>query len=170
MNIFVTVGLEVFPFDRLVGTIDDAVASGDLAEDVFIQYGRAKHPPVSAKGAAYLDHEEMIDSIARADVVVAHAGVGTFLHCHEAGKVPVLFPRRHGLGEHVDDHQATFSDEIEKLGMAVVVRDAAELLPAIQGFTETSARLDIHAGESHTTPQLIAHVRELIMRHGGSGK
>ena len=47
-----------------------------------------------------------------ADVVVAHAGVGTALAALEVGKCPVLVPRRLAHGEHVDDHQVQIASEL----------------------------------------------------------
>ncbi len=64
--------------------------------------------------------------IAWADVVVSHAGVGTFIRCLEEGKAPVLLPRRAAHGEHVDDHQLQIARVAARRGLAVV-RDPDEL-------------------------------------------
>ncbi len=64
--------------------------------------------------------EAFQEHIAWADVVVSHAGVGTFVRCLEAGKVPVLVPRRAAHGEHVDDHQLQIAGVAGSRGLAVV--------------------------------------------------
>ncbi len=56
-----------------------------------------------------------------ADVVVAHAGVGTALAALEVGKCPVLVPRRLAHGEHVDDHQTQIAGELSRRGLALTV-------------------------------------------------
>jgi UDP-N-acetylglucosamine transferase subunit ALG13 len=61
-----------------------------------------------------------------ADVVVAHAGVGAAIAALEAGKCPVLVPRRHARGEHVDDHQIQIATELRDRSLSVSV-DADEL-------------------------------------------
>ena len=63
---------------------------------------------------------EFRDEIDRADLVVSHAGVGTFMRCLEAGKVPVLVPRRASRGEHVDDHQLQIATVGDGRGLAVM--------------------------------------------------
>jgi UDP-N-acetylglucosamine transferase subunit ALG13 len=59
-------------------------------------------------------------AIAEADVVVAHAGAGIALTVLEAGKVPILVPRRAAFGEHVDDHQGEIAGRLHELGLAFV--------------------------------------------------
>jgi UDP-N-acetylglucosamine transferase subunit ALG13 len=66
-----------------------------------------------------LPHAELVDAIARADVVVSHSGIGSALDVLEAGKVPVLVPRRASRGEHVDDHQRLIARELHVRGLAV---------------------------------------------------
>jgi UDP-N-acetylglucosamine--N-acetylmuramyl-(pentapeptide) pyrophosphoryl-undecaprenol N-acetylglucosamine transferase len=61
-----------------------------------------------------------------ADVVIAHAGVGAALDALEAGRHPVLVPRRLAHGEHVDDHQRQVADALAARGLATV-RDADAL-------------------------------------------
>lgn len=58
-----------------------------------------------------------------ADLVVAHAGTGSALGALEAGKCPVLIPRRHALGENADDHQELIARELDARGLAVAPED-----------------------------------------------
>lgn len=57
--------------------------------------------------------------VERADVVVSHAGVGSFIRCLEVGKAPVLVPRRAARGEHLDDHQLQIAAVAQAKGLAV---------------------------------------------------
>ena len=61
---------------------------------------------------------EMDQLVGWADVIVAHCGTGTILTALEHGKHPVVVPRRHIRGEHVDDHQAVTAREVSRLGLA----------------------------------------------------
>ena len=54
-------------------------------------------------------------------MVVAHAGVGAALAALEVGKCPVLVPRRHARGEHVDDHQIQIATELGDRALSVSV-------------------------------------------------
>jgi UDP-N-acetylglucosamine transferase subunit ALG13 len=69
---------------------------------------------------------ELAAAIAEADLVVAHAGIGSALTALEAGKLPVLLPRRYARGEHVDDHQVLIAEDLELRRLAVC-RDVDEL-------------------------------------------
>ncbi|WP_185972607.1 glycosyltransferase [Georgenia yuyongxinii] len=62
---------------------------------------------------------ELHAAVAEADLVIAHSGIGSCLATLDAGKCPVLLPRRHELGEHVDGHQQMIADELERRGLAV---------------------------------------------------
>jgi UDP-N-acetylglucosamine transferase subunit ALG13 len=70
--------------------------------------------------------KELREAIAAADLVVAHAGIGSALTALDLGKCPVLLSRRQSQGEHVDDHQLMIAGELARRGLAVS-RDPAEL-------------------------------------------
>jgi UDP-N-acetylglucosamine--N-acetylmuramyl-(pentapeptide) pyrophosphoryl-undecaprenol N-acetylglucosamine transferase len=58
--------------------------------------------------------------------VVAHAGTGSLVGALEAGKLPVLVPRRAARGEHVDDHQEQIAAWAASMDLALAV-EADEL-------------------------------------------
>lgn len=62
---------------------------------------------------------ELAQHMREADLVVAHAGVGSSLDALAAGKRPLLLPRRRARHEHVDDHQAAIASELVRRGLAV---------------------------------------------------
>jgi len=68
-----------------------------------------------------IPERDLTQAIREADVLVAHAGVGTALAALEVGKCPVLVPRRLSHGEHVDDHQTQIAAELDGRGLAVSV-------------------------------------------------
>lgn len=61
---------------------------------------------------------ELEAAMRAADLVVAHAGTGTALTAFELGTCPVLVPRRHAFGEHVDDHQVGTARMLAGRGLA----------------------------------------------------
>ena len=128
MRLFVTVGLEAFPFDRLVSAVDDAVSEGLIDSDTFIQYGSSLTPLVAATGCPYLEYAEMLERISDCDAVVGHAGVGTVMACRALNRVPIVVPRQRSLGEHLDDHQCAFADMLEREGLAYAARGSGTLL------------------------------------------
>jgi UDP-N-acetylglucosamine transferase subunit ALG13 len=71
----------------------------------------------------------VVGRISEADLVVAHAGVGSALEALSAGRCPVLVPRRKAFGEHVDDHQSDIAAELAGRGLCIA-READELSEA----------------------------------------
>lgn len=69
---------------------------------------------------------EMRSAVEEADVVVCHAGTGSSLVALEAGKMPLLVPRRHEHGEHVDSHQVQIARDMAARGLARVA-DASDV-------------------------------------------
>lgn len=118
-------GTDHHPFDRMVSWIDLAASRHPDLRFV-VQHGTAA-PPAVAEGRDYLAHDEMVDLIAQALLVVCHGGPGTIMDAREAGHVPLVMPRDPALGEHVDDHQQRFASLVSGGGIASHV-DSVEAL------------------------------------------
>src|SRR4051812_14706754 len=63
---------------------------------------------------------QLFDKMAAADVVIAHAGTGSALAALQAGRLPVLAPRRPEFNEHVDSHQAEIAGMLADRHLAIV--------------------------------------------------
>ncbi|MCI2239888.1 hypothetical protein MO973_36985 [Paenibacillus sp. TRM 82003] len=63
---------------------------------------------------------ELGAAMREADLVVAHAGTGVALEALQAGKLPILVPRRAEFAEHIDDHQEQIAGMLRSRGLAVV--------------------------------------------------
>jgi UDP-N-acetylglucosamine transferase subunit ALG13 len=102
--------------------------------EVLWQTGDTDTSGLGIDGHYAIPERDLIDAMREADVVVAHAGVGTALAALEVGKCPVLVPRRLAHGEHVDDHQIQIALELARRGLCVSVEADAlthdELLTA----------------------------------------
>lgn len=117
-RVFVTVGTAGrYEFRRLLDRLVEVLP--DDCEVVW-QTGSTSTAGLGINARPMMTDTEFQHQISRADVVVAHAGCGTFLRCLELGKVPVLVPRRAVHDEHVDDHQAQLARVAESRGLAVM--------------------------------------------------
>lgn len=94
--------------------------------EVLWQTGDTDVSDFDIAGHYALPERDLIEAMREADVVIAHAGVGTALAALEVGKCPLLVPRRLALGEHVDDHQIQVARELGDRDLAICV-DADEL-------------------------------------------
>lgn len=118
-RIVVTLGtIPNFSFRALVERV---LLVAPAACDITWQTGATNVQGLGITSAATLPHEELQAAMTAADVVIAHAGVGSALAALQAGKVPVLVPRRAGRREHVDDHQTQIAAELGGRGLAVPV-------------------------------------------------
>ena len=127
--ILVTTGTNEQPFDRLVR----AAARLRPTEPLVVQHGASREPHGVGRWVEMMPFEELADQMAAARMVVSHAGVGSIMLARRCGKVPIVMPRRVGLGEAVDDHQVPLARRLASLGMVVMVEDEEQLERALAG-------------------------------------
>lgn len=150
--IFVTVGTHHQPFNRLLNALDTLDGN-----DLVVQHGPAEPPRGVARAEAYMPFDSMLECFREADVVVTHAGVGSVLCARREGHVPLVVPRRHDLGEHVDDHQVELTRALEARGSVIAVWDIATLAVAVA--SARPRRAGVEAGE----PPLCGSVRAALL-------
>jgi UDP-N-acetylglucosamine--N-acetylmuramyl-(pentapeptide) pyrophosphoryl-undecaprenol N-acetylglucosamine transferase len=112
-----------YGFERLVRRLLEILPPD---AEVLWQTGDTDVSGLGITGHHAIPERELTQAIREADVLVAHAGVGTALAALEVGKCPVLVPRRLAHGEHVDDHQIQIAGELDSRGLALSV-DADDL-------------------------------------------
>ena len=121
--VVVTVGTDHHPFDRLLRWTA-AWSRGDV--DVLVQSG-ASTPVDGLDCRPFLDVDELDAAVGRAAAVVCHGGPGTIMQARQAGRLPIVVPRRPDLGEHVDGHQLRFAAWMADRDQIVVAATDAEL-------------------------------------------
>jgi UDP-N-acetylglucosamine transferase subunit ALG13 len=157
--IFVTVG-DALPFDRLVLTVDQwAKARGRT--DVFAQIGASITPPSFIQWTDRLDPREFQSRMRDADVIIAHAGMGTILSALSLGKPVLVFPRRGDLKETRNDHQVATVRRFSAAGMIAAAETEAELIAQLDRLTELIAFPKISPVAS---PTLVSAVNDFICK------
>ncbi len=117
--VFVSVGTDHHPFDRLVRWADSWLPDGVRC---VVQHGTSA-PPRRAEGVAYLDHGALTALLGEAAVVISHGGPTTITESRRHGLRPIVVPRSPELGEHVDDHQQRFCARMAAKGLISVAAD-----------------------------------------------
>lgn len=158
--ILVTVGVSNLPFDRLVAAVDGLAAGG---EEVVAQYGAARVRPRRAVCFDYLPFVELQEWVAKARVVVCHAGIGSVAMCLTTGGHPVVVPRLERLGECVDEHQLEFARRLGELGLATVVEDVSELGRAVRSVPDGQPRTGL---SRQLADELHAYIASARPRRG----
>lgn len=126
--IFVTVGTHEQPFNRLIKEVDRLKKEGIITDEVFIQTGFSTYEPQYCDWKNIISYPEMEDYTNRADIIITHGGPATFMGAIAKGKKPIVVPRQEKFGEHVNDHQLDFAEQVsQRFGSIVVVEEINEL-------------------------------------------
>ena len=140
--ILVAVGTQ-FPFDRLVETVDRV--GGRAARAMSSRRSGLRHTclPIS-RHTAFLPPKEFQALLERADLVIAHCGMGSILSALSHGKPIVVMPRSAAKGEHRNDHQFATAQRFSDQPGVTVAWDEADLRiasiasPTMAGTLRTS--------------------------------
>jgi UDP-N-acetylglucosamine transferase subunit ALG13 len=146
--IFVTVGTHHQSFERLLDAL------GGLDEELVVQYGPGTPPPEAKRAEAFMPFDAMLDAFREADKVITHAGVGSILCATREGHLPLVVPRRHDLGEHVDDHQVELTRALAERDRVIAVWDVETLAEALA--TAPARRAMASASEASLCPSVRA--------------
>lgn len=120
-KVVVTLGtMRTYSFRRAVDAVRRTlgeVAAPDV--EVLWQVGDTPVSDLPIQAKRLVPAAELRAAINEADLVFAHAGIGSCLQILDAGRVPVLLPRSGPRGEHIDDHQRMIAHELDRRGLAV---------------------------------------------------
>jgi SAM-dependent methyltransferase/UDP-N-acetylglucosamine transferase subunit ALG13 len=135
MQVFLTVGMSRWPFDRLVKAVTPLCSE----HVVFAQTGMStvRLPCTSSR---FLPYEEWMTRAAAADVVITHAGNSVRL-IQRLGKVPIAVPRMARHAEMGNDHQVEYLRREERLGRVVAAWDVAALPAMVAGHADAERRI-----------------------------
>jgi SAM-dependent methyltransferase/UDP-N-acetylglucosamine transferase subunit ALG13 len=126
MDILVTVGMNPWPFDRLLRAVEPLCAR----HRVFAQSGTSTIRLPCAQ-APFVPYPELMERIRGADVVITHAG-NTVRLVQRAGKVPIVVARMSNAGEMANDHQVEYLRHEERTGRVIAVWNEAEVAATVE--------------------------------------
>lgn len=115
LTVMVMLGTLPFRFDAMI----DAVRRTVPADwNIIWQTGPNTYTGLPGEAWGIVEAHKVESACRRADIVIAHAGVGSALTALAAGKHAVLLDRAPERGEHVDGHQRFIAEELQRLGLA----------------------------------------------------
>jgi UDP-N-acetylglucosamine--N-acetylmuramyl-(pentapeptide) pyrophosphoryl-undecaprenol N-acetylglucosamine transferase len=139
----VTLGTsESYGFRRLVDNVRRVLPP---EVEVLWQVGSTDISDLHIDAHATVPARELDQAIADADVVISHCGTGAAITAIEAGKCPVLVPRRKKFHEHIDDHQLQTAEQLGIRGLAVAVEADELTLDHIMRAASTDVAIDANA-------------------------
>jgi UDP-N-acetylglucosamine transferase subunit ALG13 len=159
--ILVAVGTQ-FPFDRLIETVDSwATSSGTTG--VVAQAGPSSYVASSVETHAFLPPREFEALLERAELVVAHCGMGSILSALSHGKPIVVMPRSADKGEHRNDHQFATAQRFSDHPGVTVAWDEADLRRCLDDFSNRAqGDRQAHSISSKAPSQFTDRLREFL--------
>ena len=138
--IFVTVGTHEQPFNRLVEYMDNWAATHD--EEVLIQTGFTEYEPKHCKWQKLFPQNEVYKLNEKARIIITHGGPSCYIDALRINKTPIVVPRRHEFGEHVDNHQVEIGREYKKTyGNIILVENIEDLGGIIENYDSIAESL-----------------------------
>jgi len=127
IRVVVTVGTAAeFPFRRAMLALSKLLCEGGGLEqatgkrvEVLWQTGCTPVDDLPLTPTPFLPAADLAAALARADIVVSHAGAGSALANLAAGRFAVMVSRVAAFGEAGDDHQRQLAEELVSRGLAL---------------------------------------------------
>jgi UDP-N-acetylglucosamine transferase subunit ALG13 len=157
--VFVTVGTDHHPFDRLMDWTDSWLRRNAGHVRSLVQHGTSRAPSLG-EARDYLSQEEMHDAMAEAAAIVTHGGPGTIALSRSLGKLPIVVARDPALGEHVDDHQILFTQRMATLRQIQQARSEAELVSLLDRALREGPQAVAEGGDG--VPAAVTRFGELV--------
>ena len=125
--IFVTVGSQQYPFDRLIKELDRLTKNGIISEEMFAQIGHSTYSPKYFNYENFMDKQQYQSNIDKCDILITHGGVGTIVSALKLEKKVIVMPRLQKYGEHIDDHQIQIAETLYNNGFIQIVNDLEDI-------------------------------------------
>ena len=135
MDIFVTVGMSRWPFDRLM----KAVAPLCEKHEVFAQTG-ASTISLPCMTCVFMPFPDLLKRIETADIVITHAG-NTVRLVQRMQKVPIAMARARAWGEMANDHQVQYLRDEEKSGRVLALWNESDLPALVDGHKQVQEKI-----------------------------
>ena len=136
--IFVTLGTQDKPFERLLASIEEQIEKGNIIEEVVVQAGYTKFSTEKMQVFDLVDREEFVRLVNECDILITHGGVGSILTGLKNNKKVIACPRLYKYGEHMNDHQMQIVSVFAKEGYLLEYQendDLGEVLKRVADFS-----------------------------------
>ncbi len=125
--VFVTLGTQDKPFDRLLKAIDKEIEKGNIKGEVVVQAGCTKYESKNMKIFDLIPLDDFDELMGKCDYLITHGGVGSIVTGLNKDKKVIAVPRLEKYGEHINDHQLQIINNFDKMGYIIGCTDLDEL-------------------------------------------
>lgn len=130
--ILVLLGTQNNSFHRLLEEIQKNIDNGNIKEDVIVQKGYTKFESKDMTLYNQLPIGEIKKLVSKANLIIAHGGVGSIITSIEQRKKVIAVPRLKKYNEHVNDHQIDIIKSFDEMGYIIGIEDVSQLSEALE--------------------------------------
>jgi UDP-N-acetylglucosamine transferase subunit ALG13 len=161
--ILVSIGNATQGFSRLLDSVDKLAGDGIFGDEtVIIQSGSNRDfRAVHCKQVDFLSMDQFAEMVMDANLVICHAGAGTLYHAFQAGKLPIVMPRRKKYGEHIED-QLELVKTLAADGRIIPAYEPEDLPGAIEEAKRRNGLRDGGVRGKEERSQMIELIAEAI--------
>lgn len=150
IKLFVPLGTQKFPFERIIVALNSLVDRGEYKPDEIIMQSALYPVKPEFTHFGLIPHEDFDRYMQEAEVVVTHSGVNSIISCMKMNKPLVVCPRLHEYGEHVDNHQMEIAELMRTKYDVLVCTDMNDLSEMIE------------KAKTHKYKSWVSHRQELM--------
>ena len=130
--IFVTLGTQDKPFNRLLEAVQKQIDNKVIKEKVIVQAGCTKFDTKDMEVLDLIPMEEFEKNISDCKILITHGGVGSIIDALKRNKIVIATARLAKYGEHVNDHQLQIIKNFSDAGYIIPLYDFDKLDEALK--------------------------------------
>ncbi len=162
--IYLTVGSEI-AFDRLVQAVDVWCGHGHY-NAVFGQIadpGPNGYRPQNFEWKAFVSPDEYRRLYDEAELIVAHAGMGSIITALVKAKPILVMPRRSVFRETRNDHQVATAKNFSARKGLFVAEDETMVGPMLDKWKDLSGAINLESAGPYAEDRLVKTIRDFIL-------
>lgn len=117
--IFVPLGTQAMDFSRCLKMLDEMIEHYHITEQVIVQMGNSTYRSKNFEVLPFVPEETFKEYIARASVVISHAGSGALFGSIKKGKKVIAVARLKQYHEMIDNHQTELTRKLSEGGYII---------------------------------------------------
>lgn len=130
--IFVTLGTQDKPFNRLLEAVQKQIDNKKIKGKVIVQAGCTKFESKDMEIFDLIPMEDFEKNISECDILITHGGVGSIVDALKRGKVVIAAARLEKYAEHVNDHQLQIIKNFSEAGYIIALNNFDKLDEALK--------------------------------------
>lgn len=127
IKLFVPLGTQKFPFERIIRTLNLLVEKNLYQKDEILMQSMLFPITPQFKHVNMIANEDFNYYMSKAEIIITHSGVNSIISAMSLNKPLIICPRFKKNGEHVDNHQDEIATLMQEKYDVLVCRDMKDL-------------------------------------------